>query len=135
MRVTGKELGDKVSALRKVRGFTQAELAEKAGISIRTVQRIESNQVQPYDDTLKKIATAAEVELEELKQADIPARIMIMIHLSPLSGFIIPFLQILAPLILWFFFRTGYTDIDQQVKEIILFHGMTTLLFTAGLYF
>jgi transcriptional regulator with XRE-family HTH domain/ketosteroid isomerase-like protein len=52
------ELGKKVAELRKVRGFTQEELAEKCRINVRTIQRIECGEVMPRSFTVKLIFSA-----------------------------------------------------------------------------
>ena len=49
------ELGKRISDLRHAKGFTQSELAEKCNLSLRTVQRIESAEVVPRSDTIKRI--------------------------------------------------------------------------------
>ncbi|MFV1949644.1 MAG: helix-turn-helix domain-containing protein, partial [Anaerolineales bacterium] len=41
------DLGLKVSELRKEKGFTQEQLAEFCEITPRTIQRIESGEVEP----------------------------------------------------------------------------------------
>jgi transcriptional regulator with XRE-family HTH domain len=40
-------LGQKVSELRQLKGLTQEQLAEKCEVSTRTIQRIESGEVDP----------------------------------------------------------------------------------------
>ncbi|MFB6341383.1 helix-turn-helix domain-containing protein [Saccharicrinis sp. FJH62] len=49
-------LGKKVLKLRKAKGLTQTELVEKCGITIRTLQRIESGEVTPRAYTIKAIS-------------------------------------------------------------------------------
>lgn len=49
------ELGKKIAEFRNECGFTQEQLAEKANINIRTIQRIESGEVLPRLSTLKII--------------------------------------------------------------------------------
>ena len=49
------QLGKKISALRRTKGFTQTELAQKCNLSLRTIQRIESTEVTPRSYTLKLI--------------------------------------------------------------------------------
>lgn len=39
-----KELAQKIKSLRNRKGFSQEELAEKTGLSLRTIQRIENGE-------------------------------------------------------------------------------------------
>ena len=41
------KLGERIKEIRVAKGMTQLELAEKSGIALRTVQRIENNEVTP----------------------------------------------------------------------------------------
>jgi len=49
------ELGQKIIELRKYKGLTQEELVEKCNINVRTLQRIESGEVNPRSFTIKMI--------------------------------------------------------------------------------
>jgi transcriptional regulator with XRE-family HTH domain len=49
------ELGQKIVALRKEKGLTQEELVKKCNINVRTLQRIESGEVNPRSFTIKII--------------------------------------------------------------------------------
>ncbi len=49
------ELGKKILALRKQKGFTQEELVEQCNINVRTIQRIEAGDVSPRSYTIKAI--------------------------------------------------------------------------------
>lgn len=53
-----KLLGSYIRWTRKGRGYTLRALAEKIGIDHAHLSRIETNQILPSDDTLKKIAVA-----------------------------------------------------------------------------
>ena len=55
----------KVKTLREAKNLTQTELAEKSGLSLRTIQRIESGQ-SLKGFTLKAIAHTLETEPENL---------------------------------------------------------------------
>jgi len=64
--------GEDISAARESNGLTQAEVAEKAGVSQPLIARIESNDVDPTIDTLYSVVaalndSAADVEQEEVK--------------------------------------------------------------------
>jgi len=50
---------------RKIKGLTQEQLAEMAGVNLRTIQRIESNEGSPRGNTLKMICDALEISVEE----------------------------------------------------------------------
>jgi transcriptional regulator with XRE-family HTH domain len=48
------------------RALTQAELAERAGVTTATVARIERDEIEPRMTTLRKLARALEVDPAEL---------------------------------------------------------------------
>lgn len=58
-------LGEQIKTLRKAKSWTQAELAARCGITLRTIQRIESNAVKPSLFSLKKLSEALETDLSE----------------------------------------------------------------------
>ncbi|SMD41568.1 Predicted transcriptional regulators [Aquiflexum balticum DSM 16537] len=58
--------GARIKSLRKERGLTQAELAELSGLSIRTIQRMENNEVNPSTFSLKMLSKALEIDLKAL---------------------------------------------------------------------
>lgn len=59
--------GERVRSLRKARGFTQAELADKAGISRAHMNRIEvGNRTEIPPATVSRIAAALGVSLGDL---------------------------------------------------------------------
>ena len=92
----------KVKILREQKNLTQTELAEKSGLSLRTIQRIESGQ-SLKGFTLKAIAQTLETEPENLfsqEEKDIQIDRAKLINLSALSGLIIPFGGIIFPAIL-----------------------------------
>lgn len=55
------ELGDKIKSARVQKGMTQRELAEMAGLTERTIQRIENQEVDPSVYSLNKISKILEV--------------------------------------------------------------------------
>ena len=50
------DLGDKIKSARTLKGITQKELAEKTGLTERTIQRIENHEVEPSVYSLNKIS-------------------------------------------------------------------------------
>jgi transcriptional regulator with XRE-family HTH domain len=64
-------IGDRLRDLRKRALLTQQELADKSGVGVTTIIRIERNQVEPHGSTIRKLAEALEVEPHELvRRAD-----------------------------------------------------------------
>jgi transcriptional regulator with XRE-family HTH domain len=59
-------IGDRLRDLRKRALLTQQELADKSGVGVTTIIRIERNQVEPHGSTIRKLAEALEVEPHEL---------------------------------------------------------------------
>lgn len=55
---------DELIALRKAKGLTQRELAKAANLAQPAIARLESKTVTPQLDTLLKVATALDYELE-----------------------------------------------------------------------
>lgn len=54
--------GNKLIEIRKAKGLTQEEVAEKCHVTVRTIQRIESGMVQPRAYTIKIICEALEFD-------------------------------------------------------------------------
>jgi transcriptional regulator with XRE-family HTH domain len=59
-------IGDKLREIRKRTLLTQQELADKSGVGIATIVRIERNQVEPHSRTIRKLAAALEVDPKQL---------------------------------------------------------------------
>lgn len=59
-------IADNLKAIRKDRGFTQAQLSELAQIDVIQLSRIERGKSQPGLDSLKKIAIALGCSTDEL---------------------------------------------------------------------
>lgn len=62
-----KSLGLRISQLRQEKSWTQKELAHKVGISQNHVSRIETDKMHPRHSTLKAIAEALEIEIDDLE--------------------------------------------------------------------
>ncbi|MFA9192547.1 helix-turn-helix domain-containing protein [Flavobacterium sp. FZUC8N2.13] len=61
-----QNLAQGVKELRKRKALSQDELAKNAGLSLRTVQRVENGETIPTGETLKRIAAVLEVAPDEL---------------------------------------------------------------------
>jgi transcriptional regulator with XRE-family HTH domain len=115
-------LGSKVVSARKSKGLTQEQLAERASVTVRTIQRIESDESIPRDYTLKAIAAALGMPLEDFisvrsclnkvctaylsVQEEKPAEptenrhFLQLLNLSAFSYLVVPFIHFLIPIFL-----------------------------------
>ena len=60
------EFGERLKELRTGLNISQKELSEKTGLTLRTIQRIENNEVKPSLYSVKAISDALEVASSEL---------------------------------------------------------------------
>ena len=63
-----QNLAKKVKELRKRKSLSQEELAKNAGLSLRTVQRVENGETIPTAETLKRLALVLDVAPKELTE-------------------------------------------------------------------
>ena len=79
-------LGDKIRNLRRIKGLTQEELGEKAGLSYKYIGEIEQGQVNVSFDSLIRIVNALSVMIGDLFPSETAMSQKILIKdKSPLS--------------------------------------------------
>ena len=61
------KLGEKIRQLRKSKGLTQEQLAEKIGIDNKHLSRIEKGRHMPTYKILKNLATALDFDIYEIE--------------------------------------------------------------------
>lgn len=60
-------VGIVIKEVRKQKGMTQTDMSDKTGVSIRTIQRIEKDEVEPSIYSLKVISEVLEVDFLKIK--------------------------------------------------------------------
>ncbi|MHB8073195.1 helix-turn-helix domain-containing protein [Desulfosporosinus fructosivorans] len=83
-------IGRNIAKLRRSKGLTQGELAEKAGISIHYLSRIEGgNCPSPHVKTLSRIAYALGIRISELYSCEgcKRHRFLSFVNVLPEAGF------------------------------------------------
>jgi uncharacterized Tic20 family protein len=120
-------LGLKVSELRQQKNLTQEQLAEKCEVSPRTIQRIESGEVDPRAYTLQCLSDALEFDFGELDTVNDNIWLAIL-HLSSI------FCVLIIPLLLWSWKKNRSPRIDRQGRQVLNFQITMTLLLYANLF-
>ncbi|MFC5046176.1 helix-turn-helix domain-containing protein [Aquimarina hainanensis] len=111
---------------RKKRNLTQEELAEKANVSVRTIQRIEKGTV-PKGHTLRILAQTLEISESNLLEHEaevINYETVKRINLSSLLGVIFPPINILLPWILIKYLKQE----NKVTKQIISIQILYTII-------
>jgi uncharacterized Tic20 family protein/DNA-binding Xre family transcriptional regulator len=120
------DLGLKVSELRQQKGLTQEQLAERCEVSPRTIQRIESGDVDPRTYTLRCLGEVLDFDFGVDKPSSENLWLAIL-HLSSI------FCILIVPLLLWSWKKNQSSKIDQHGRQALNFQvTMTLLLFAAA---
>ncbi|WP_308994015.1 helix-turn-helix domain-containing protein [Mariniflexile litorale] len=129
-----KNLAKKVKELRRRKGFSQEELTENSGLSLRTIQRIENGETEPTGETLKRISNALNVSPEELIDWTIVEDngFLKAMNLSALTFILFPLLGILVPLIMWISKKDKLKNINIIGKNILNFQITWTIILFVG---
>lgn len=117
-----KTIASKIIYFRKLKGITQEALSEISGLNVRTIQRIESGEVDPRLYTLKSIADALDVNLEELLPAPTQQDLnqIAILHITPAGFFVFPVIgNVLLPFIFWMLKREMVNGINKHGKAIL----------------
>ena len=143
----------KLKNLREQLNFTQEELSQKSGISVRTIQRIESGQA-PKGYTLRVLAETLGVEEKELlnkkvkigneegaaKSETVVADTMApdfskikLLNLSSLPFVVLPLLNILVPVILMYTLKLKSPLTKQIVSLQIMWTILAPIVFLLGI--
>ena len=67
--LSAQTVADRLVALRAERGFSQARLAELAGVDRKTINRIENGHFSPSLDTLTRFSVVLKCRLADLVEA------------------------------------------------------------------
>lgn len=122
----------RIKDFREQNGYTQSDLAEKTGLSLRTIQRIESGHTIPKGHTLKVLAeflggNPTEIKSNSSQITDVQIDQIKLINLSALAVIIIPFGNIIFPFILWRKYLKDQT-VNHAAKYLLNFQIIWSLL-------
>jgi uncharacterized Tic20 family protein len=123
-------LAQRVKDLRNRKGISQEVLAEKSGLSLRTIQRIENNETVPRGDTLKRLAIALDTSPDEIVDWKIQEdqNYLTLMSFSALGFLFFPLLGIIIPLTMWIFKKDKLKNVNELGKSILNFQISWILL-------
>jgi len=120
------EFGERLKELRTRLNCSQKELSEKTGLTLRTIQRIENNEVKPSLYSLKVIGEALKTDVSEFAKQSVtkPYEFNLSLKITDMNQFLND-LKVLVKnhwktiflivLIIWLV--TNYTDIKSGIMD------------------
>jgi uncharacterized Tic20 family protein len=118
------DLGVKITELRQQNGLTQEKLAEYCEVSTRTIQRIESGEVEPRSFTRNSLSNILEFDFGK-ESTNNENLWLALLHLSSVVCIVF------IPLLLWSWKKDQSYKIDRQGREVLNFQiTITLVLFT-----
>lgn len=138
LRWQDMKAGQYIRERRVLKGWTQEDLATKTGITARTIQRIETGEVEPRAYSLRSIAAALEIEYQELIDCDKidlqsvdTSKEKFWLPLLHLSGLFILFLP---PLLIWYWKKNDMKEVNRHGIDVLNFQlNMLMFLFPLGI--
>jgi transcriptional regulator with XRE-family HTH domain len=120
------EFGERLKELRTSLNCSQKELSEKTGLTLRTIQRIENNEVKPSLYSIKAIGEALKTDLSDFvkKSETKPYEFNFTIKITDMNQFLTD-LKILVKthwktiiiIVLVIYVVTNYTDIKAGIMD------------------
>jgi transcriptional regulator with XRE-family HTH domain len=120
------EFGERLKELRTSLNCSQKELAEKTGLTLRTIQRIENNEVKPSLYSLKVIGETLKTDVSEFaKQSDTkPYEFNLTIKISDMNQLFSDIKTLIKnnwKILLWIvviiYLISNYTEIKTGIME------------------
>jgi transcriptional regulator with XRE-family HTH domain len=123
-------LGTQIKKVRTAQNLTQSQLSEKTGVSLRTIQRIEKNEVQPISYSLQQLEKALFIDLKKVQ--DTPQEISpqkvynISLNINAaemkeltedLKKLLLKHWKIILACVIFFWIITNYTEIKSGLMD------------------
>ena len=120
------EFGERLKELRTGLNISQKELSEKTGLTLRTIQRIENNEVKPSLYSVKAISDALELASSELLNTSDtkPYEFNVNLKITDMNQFLNDLKTLVKThwktifvIILVIYLFTSYTDIKSGIMD------------------
>ncbi len=119
-------LGLKIKDIRTKKGLTQSQVADETSITLRTIQRIENDEVNPSLHSLKELSRVLETDFRELnsKPKEKPYEFNLNVKITDMNQFITDLKalvknhwKVLALIVLGIWLVNSYTDIKAGIMD------------------
>ena len=123
-------LGTQIKKVRTAQNLTQSQLSEKTGVSLRTIQRIEKNEVQPSSYSIQQLEKALFIDLKKTEDAsqEMPPQKVYNISLNinaaemkeliqDLKKLLLKHWKIILACVIFFWLITNYTEIKSGLID------------------
>ena len=129
--MNSKALGVKLKTLRLKKGFSQDELAESAGVSLRTVQCMENAEAIPRMDTVKRLFQIFGLSPDEVLDWTQPEDkgYLIGLNLSGLAFLLIPLFGAVLPIVLWMSRKEKNAGVSELGRNLVNFQLTWALVY------
>jgi transcriptional regulator with XRE-family HTH domain len=120
------EFGERLKELRTGLNISQKELSEKTGLTLRTIQRIENNEVKPSLYSLKAISDALELASSDLLNTSDtkPYEFNVNLKITDMNQFLNDLKALVKThwktifiIVLVIYLFTSYTDIKSGIMD------------------
>ncbi len=120
------EFGERLKEIRTGLNISQKELSEKTGLTLRTIQRIENNEVKPSLYSVKAISDALELASSELLNTSDtkPYEFNVNLKITDMNQFLNDLKALVKThwktifiIILVIYLFTSYTDIKSGIMD------------------
>jgi transcriptional regulator with XRE-family HTH domain len=120
------EFGKRLKEIRTCLNISQKELSEKTRLTLRTIQRIENNEVKPSLHSIKVISEALEIESSKLiEKSDIkPYEFNLTLKITDMNQFLNDLKTLVKThwktiliIVLVIYLFTSYTDIKSGIMD------------------
>lgn len=124
-------LGSTIKSIRSLKSISQNQLAEASGLTLRTIQRIETGETTPRGDSLLRIAAALNVSIQELTDSEMEENpgLNSSIVWSSVSFIAFPLLGFLIPLIVWLPKKGRFKGADFTASKVLNFQATILLIY------
>lgn|GEM_PF-206396 len=127
-----QNIQEQIKITRKQKGLTQQDLAERAGVSLRTIQRVEKGTEEISGFSLKQISQVLEIPLEQLIMPNVNQMSIDKdqtgsikgLYLSSLLLFVNPLLGLLVPAIIGSTKQNKSDFYKKELRKMITAHAL-----------